>query len=243
MTPSSSTDELGYIFGRTKGYLLTEQTAHSAVDALAEVARDVVVSARGAGVSLITPDGRRTSIGATDDAVRNADTLQYELQEGPCLTAWATQELVVVNDSRTDTRWGRWAREAAGTGVLSCMSVPLLKGPTAIGAMKVYSSTADAFTEADERMLVLLAKSAAALLGHIQSSDTPRRISEELKTSLKNRDALSIARGILMERHQVDEHAALTRLILLAKERGITLRSMAGFLIDEAEPTGSIGSP
>lgn len=241
MNTTSAVDDLGYIFGRTRGYLLTEQTAHDAVNALAAVARDVVSNAGGAGVSLISTDGRRTSVGATDDAVLEADKLQYTLQEGPCLRAWATHELVLVSDARTDTRWRRWASEAASSGVVSCVSVPLMKGPIAIGAMKIYADTAGAFTLADQHMLTNLAKSAAALLGHIQASDTPRRISEEVKESLRNRDAVGIARGILMERHQLDKHAALSQLITLAAELDTTIRSMAHTIINSPNTTDFSG--
>ena len=239
---TSAADDLGYIFGRTKGYLLTEQTAHEAVNALAEVARDVIGNAQGAGVSLISTDGRRTSVGATNDAVREADNLQYALQEGPCLRAWATRELVLVTDSRSDDRWRRWAEEAASTGVISCVSVPLLKGNAAIGAMKIYADTAGAFTLADQHMLTHLAKSAAALLGHIQASDTPRRINEDVKESLRNRDAVGIARGILMERYNLDKHAALNQLVTLATEFDTTIRSMAHTIINSPGVTDFSGS-
>lgn len=78
--------ELGVIIGRTRGYLLSEETAQDAVDALAAVSRDVIGAAHGAGVSLIE-DGQRRSVGATDGYVMTADTLQYSLGEGPCLSA------------------------------------------------------------------------------------------------------------------------------------------------------------
>ena len=59
----------------------------------------------GAGVSVIDERGRRSS-GSTDARVREADNLQYELDEGPCLKAAATRELVRVDDLTTD-RGGR----------------------------------------------------------------------------------------------------------------------------------------
>jgi hypothetical protein len=74
-------NELGIIIDRTKGLLLTEETVQDAVHALAEVARDVMTGAEGAGVSLIR-DGERISVGATDAKVREADVLQYSLGEG-----------------------------------------------------------------------------------------------------------------------------------------------------------------
>jgi hypothetical protein len=72
--------------------------------------------------------------------------------------------------------------------------------PAGLGAMKLYSDQADAFSEAGQKLLTDLARSAAVLLGHIQASDIPQRISSDVKASLSNRDVIDTARGMLMER-------------------------------------------
>jgi hypothetical protein len=85
-------DELSLVFARLKGLLLTEEKVDRAVQLLAEAARDAIPGTSGAGVSLLNDQGRRTSQGATDAIVEQADVAQYELGEGPCLTAWASDE-------------------------------------------------------------------------------------------------------------------------------------------------------
>ncbi|WP_181035127.1 GAF and ANTAR domain-containing protein [Arthrobacter sp. B0490] len=228
------------IFGRSRGFLLSEQTAHEAVDALAAVARNLTGHAYGAGVSLID-QGRCTSVGATDPEVLEVDTLQYALGDGPCLSAWFTNSIVRVTDTHADPRWRPWAEAAAAIGVRSCLSVPLQKGGTAIGAMKLYAHTPQAFTRNDELLLLGLTKSAAALLGHIQTTDTPQRISDAVKISLGTRDAISVARGILMERYDLDGRAALERLIALSRETGTSIAVLAAELYsrpDRQHPDG-----
>jgi GAF domain-containing protein len=74
----------------------------------------------GAGVSLIDPQGRRTSAGFTDEVVKEADRLQCELGAGPCLTAWALEEPVLVDDVATDTRWPEWSRAVQGLRFARC---------------------------------------------------------------------------------------------------------------------------
>ena len=219
-------NELGVIIGRTKGFLLTEQTAQEAVDALAEVARDVIGQAEGAGVSLIR-DGDRTSVGATDAKVLDADNLQYSLGEGPCLSSWAMNRSIIIDDTTTDVRWKKWATAAAEAGVRSCLSVPLVRGAITIGAMKVYAGSPEAFSADDQRLLVSLAKSAAALLGHVQASDTPQRISHEVNQALHTRDIVGIARGILMERHDLGRDEALTRITALSNSSRIPVKDLA----------------
>jgi GAF domain-containing protein len=228
---SPQISELGVIIGRTRGYLLTEQTAQAAVDALAEVARDVIRHAEGAGVSIIRA-GERTSVGATDADVLEADALQYSLGEGPCLSSWATNQSIIIDDTRTDVRWERWATAAATAGVRSCLSVPLIRGADTIGAMKVYSASPEAFSTVDQRLLVSLAKSAAALLGHVQASETPQRISSEVSESLRTRDTVGIARGILMERHDLGRDEALTRITALSSGTRTPVRIVAATIAE-----------
>ncbi|MHA7145380.1 GAF domain-containing protein [Arthrobacter sp. TmT3-37] len=215
------------VFGRTNGYLLTEQTAHDAVDGLAEIARDIIGAAEGAGVSIIDTDGTRMSVGATNPRVLEADNLQYEFGEGPCITAWSLGEPVYIPDTRTEPRFRTWASAVTDVGIRSCLSVPLLNTPAGLGAMKVYSSTVDAFTDEDRRLLTNLARSAAALLGHIQASDTPQRISNDVKASLAERDTIGVARGILIERLDLDRQAAMNHLIGLATDADTTIGTMA----------------
>jgi GAF domain-containing protein len=242
MSDTPRVDEIGVIIGRTKGFLLSDQTAHDAVDALADVVRDVIAHAEGAGVSLIQ-GGERTSIGATDAKVLRADTLQYELREGPCLSAWADVRPVIIADTTTDTRWKDWSGAAAQAGVRSCLSVPLVRANESIGAMKVYSSSPNAFSEVDQRLLANLAKSAAALLGHVQASDTPQRISDTVKESLASRDTIGIARGILMERHDLDRDEALTRIATLSGAERVSMGDTAASIARRQDGADTSGAP
>jgi hypothetical protein len=85
-------DELSGAIGRIRRLLLTGEKVDAAVEVLARAIKDSVPGTIGAGVSMLDPQGRRTSYAATDRVVEQADALQYELGEGPCLTAWGAEE-------------------------------------------------------------------------------------------------------------------------------------------------------
>ncbi|KQO00800.1 hypothetical protein ASF21_10800 [Arthrobacter sp. Leaf234] len=227
------------IFGRTNGYLLTEQTVHEAVESLAEVARDIIGPATGAGVSIIDQNGARVSVGATDPRVLEADDLQYTFNQGPCISAWSTGHPVNITDTHTDDRFQKRTTAVTELGIRSCLSVPLLSKSTGLGAMKVYSTTTDAFTNGDEKLLVNLAKSAAALIGHIQATDTPQRISNDVKTSLAERDTIGVARGVLMERFDLDRPTAMSYLIELATDANTTIGAMATMISERQDGIGA----
>lgn len=224
-------DELSGAIGRIRRLLLTEEKVDAAVELLAKAIKDSVPGTIGAGVSVLDSQGRRTSHGATDRVVEEADALQYELGEGPCLTAWAAEESILVDDVRTDDRWPRWSAAVQGLPIRSVVSAALVADKESAGALKVYAALPSAYTPATTRLLELFAAPAATLLSHIQASELPRHISEDLHDALESRDMVNRACGILMQRHGFGYEQALEELIRLARLRRMTLAEASVELI------------
>lgn len=220
-------DELSTVIARIQGLLLTEEKVTTAVHLLAQAAKESVPGTVGAGVSLLDARGRRTSSGYTDTIVSRADALQYECGEGPCLTAWAAEEPVLVADLRAEPRWPAWRTAAAGLPILSVASVPLVAGTECIGALKLYASAPDVYDESSIAVMQLIAGPAAVLLSHIQASEAPHRMTEALRASLYSRDVVNRACGVLMERFGLPEEAALQRLIKQSREENIALQQVS----------------
>ncbi|MFI7581504.1 GAF domain-containing protein [Kocuria kalidii] len=231
--------ELTTVFARIQGMLLSQESATSAVEQLARVAQDVVDSAIGAGASLINDQGHTMSAGTTDAVAQTADTLQYELGEGPCLSAWATEALQRVDDTATETRWRGWCAGVLPLGIRSAMSAPMLYRDHCIGALKVYTTTADGFTAADERRLSLLAAAAATLLGAAQTSEAPHQLSQALRTALTDRATVDVATGIVMERRGLDQHHARVALLKTSRAEGRPLLEIARAVLDPSLDTNS----
>jgi GAF domain-containing protein len=132
-------DELSTVIARIQGLLLTEEKVNTAVRLLAQAAKESVPGTIGAGVSLMDARGRRISSGYTDRIVAQTDAMQYECGEGPCLTAWATEKPVLLEDIREESRWPDWRRAVQGLPVRSVVSAPLIAGKESIGALKLYA--------------------------------------------------------------------------------------------------------
>jgi hypothetical protein len=105
-------EELSQVYARMSGLLLSEETVQTALDLVTSLALDTIGGAVGAGVTLIDADGNRESAAATSPLVARADALQYDLDEGPCLTAWADNVQVRIDDLQTDEPWPAWRRAA-----------------------------------------------------------------------------------------------------------------------------------
>ena len=224
-------DELSTTIARIKGLLLTEEKVDRAVQLLAKAIKDAVPGTVGAGVSLMDSRGRRTSSGSTDRVVEQADALQYELGEGPCLTAWAAEETILIDDVRTDPRWPEWSAAIISLPVRSVVSAPLVAGKECIGALKVYAALPSSYDEGTARLLELFAAPAATLLSNIQSTEAPHRITEGLQASLYSRDLVNRACGMLMERHGLGHEQALRTLMRQARAANTTLRQASEDLV------------
>src|SRR3954447_26594604 len=155
-------DELAGVFARMSGLLLSEETVDTSLSLLSSLARETVPGATGAGVSVID-EGAPRAWGATDARVREADNLQYTLDEGPCLAATASRELIRIDDLRTDGRWPRWAAAAARLGLRAAMSSPMVVGDGSLGALKVYADQPGTFDAESGQRLALFSAQAAVL--------------------------------------------------------------------------------
>ncbi|HVE62394.1 MAG TPA: GAF and ANTAR domain-containing protein [Mycobacteriales bacterium] len=224
-------DELATVYARMSGMLLSQETVQTMVELVTDLATRTISSATGCAVSLMDERGRRTTTAATNPLVTAADDMQYELDEGPCMTAWRQQAVVRVDDTASDARWPAWAERAHALDIRAALSAPLHAGGEVLGAMKVYSEQPAAFDESDEQVLIRFAAQAAIALANMQSLDSAQRLSEGLKDALSTRDVIATAKGALMAHEGVDEQTAFAMLVSASQRENVKVRDVAANLL------------
>lgn len=235
-------DELTLALARINNLLLTEAKVDRAVQLLAEGIRDAFPGSAGAGVSLLDEQGTRTSTGATNPVVLEADKAQYELGQGPCLTAWATERTVVIHDITTEDRWPLWCQAVSKLAVRSVISAPLMAGTQCLGALKIYSDQPGMYDETTARPLEKLIVPASTLLDNIQSSDAPQRFTSVLTSALNSRDAINRAQGFLMHMYGLDHSAAVHKLLDLSRTQNLPLLNVSADILGGAKNASEDGS-
>jgi GAF domain-containing protein len=225
--PLSIGDELAAVHARLSGILLTEQTMDTALHLITSLAKDTLPGSVGSGVTLMRADGRPTTSAATDSVVDTLDRLQYGLEEGPCLTAWATSAVVRIDDLTTEERWPIWSPRAASMGMRSVLSAPMEAAGTTWGAVKVYAETPGCFDERSEDLLRRFGNQAAIFVSNVQTAEATQRLGDELKETLRSRDVISIARGMVMARRGLDSERAYRQLVSLARQAHLPLTELA----------------
>ncbi|MFP5283616.1 MAG: GAF and ANTAR domain-containing protein [Actinomycetes bacterium] len=227
--PEDSID-LTPVLAQMGAVLLSPENITTTIELVTKLATRTIPGTMGSGVSLIDARGKRTTA-ASDPLVEQADALQYEFDAGPCLTAWRDQVSVVIDNIEQETRWPRWAAEVRGLGVQSMLSVPLVAGGTALGAMKVYSGHPAAYGSSAEYVLQLFAHQAAILLSNTQTLADARQLSVQLTAALHNRDIIGQAKGILLAQGAPDAQAAFTMLVSASQRTNLKVSEVARQLV------------
>ena len=222
--------DLAWALAQMNGLLLSRETVDTALELVTALAATATAGTLGAAVTLVDEHGKRSKA-ASNSAAEQADALQYEFDEGPCLTAWATGELVRIDDTTTDGRWPRWNEAASRLGVRSVLSTPLLAGEESTGAMKVYCERPMNYGPHDEQVMRLLASQAAILLANSQSLAEARRLSRQLTDALAGRDAIAQATGVLLAQGAASRQDAFAALAGAANRTGRPVEELARALL------------
>lgn len=199
------------------------------VDEVTATAVRMLPNVHHAGISLVEPKSRRVrSVAATGPVPKDLDTLQEELQQGPCVDAVHEHMTVRINDFQTEDRWVEFiGRVLETTPVRSSLSIQLYTHDSEIDALNLYSERARTFTPHLEDLALAVAAHAAIGLA------TARR-NDQFQTALASRDIIGQAKGMIMERFAVDAPAAFNLLVKLSQEKNTPLQLIAVQLVDTA---------
>ena len=97
----------------------------------------------GAGMSIVTADGAREPVYATDHVATEIERLQLTLGEGPCVDALTSGGPVLVPDladpwHATASRWPVFREEARRIGAQAIFAFPVRIGAIGLGAVDLY---------------------------------------------------------------------------------------------------------
>ena len=204
-------------------------------DDLAETAEGVVALAcetldcQHAGLTVFRAGGSFETLAPTGPLVIEADQLQYQLREGPCVEAAWEEDTFVSNDLSNDARYPNWGPKAAAMGFGSLLAARLSIGGTTIGALNLYSTETREYSADDRDTAVIFASHAAATLMTVRER-------QNLKEAVEGRTLIGQAQGILMERFDLDGPRSFAVLRRFSQARNIKLRKVAEMVIE----TGSL---
>lgn len=178
------------------------------------------------GITLIKRDGHLETIAFSDELVRKADLLQYELRQGPCRDASWHGSILASEDLAADSRWPQWSPRVVELGVGGVLATELNAADNGqrLGAVNLYWSEPVTFTADDLAYASIFGVHAAvALSASLEAS--------QLNTALDARKVIGQAQGILMERYDLPPEQAFEVLRRYSQNHNVKLRQVAEQLV------------
>jgi GAF domain-containing protein/ANTAR domain-containing protein len=130
----------------------------------------------GAGISMVTADGHRGVVCATDEAAARIEDLQLTLGEGACIDAvQAGMPIMVSNlDEPGDIlieRWPAFMKGVGAAGVRAVFAFPLRIGAITVGVLDLYRDQAGDLTAGQFSAALMAADAAAIALLYLDSGN------------------------------------------------------------------------
>lgn len=206
-----------------------------AIDKIVSVAVETVGTAFG-GITLIHENGQRfETVGQTHQSVADADRLQYELREGPCVDAALASKSFASANLADDPRWPQWGPAVSALGFHSVLSSEIHGRGTRIGALNLYGAPDTDFSEDDFDLAQGFAHQASVVLSFVLHE-------HELLQAIDTSSVVGQAEGILMQRFKIGPRTASILLRRYALNTGAELRDLAEYVVqtrdlpDERDP-------
>lgn len=197
-------------------------------DILADVtsaATELIPGVDVAGVLLVGKGGSFETLAPTSDILFEIDQLQKKHLEGPCVQAALDETVVRTDDFEEDQRWPKYSPEVVKLGIRSGLSFKLYTADRTAGALNLFGFEPDVWDSESETVgMVLAAHAAAAIIAS--------REGDQLQSALTTRDRIGQAKGIIMERFNVDDVQAFGMLRQLSQDSNVKLIDVAQQVID-----------
>jgi transcriptional regulator with GAF, ATPase, and Fis domain len=231
---SAQTSEYGTRMADLARDLRSQRSSVSTLHHVVHATGEMVKNCTDVAITLAHTDGRvetRATLGG--GVAEEADRLQAELGEGPCIDAAWDSPMVRVGDLPTDGTWPRWGRAVHDTlGVRSVLAVQLYTHEDhELGALQLFSTMAGAFDEEAADEVHGIAAHAAVALGAAQNYET-------IQFGLVRRTMIGQATGVLMERYRLDQHQAFEVLRRTSSETGRKVYDLAIDIVNGHRPSG-----
>ncbi|OBH61545.1 GAF and ANTAR domain-containing protein [Mycobacterium sp. E2479] len=191
---------------------------------------DHVTGSQYAGITLAERSKSVSSVVATHRYPMVLDAIQDRCSEGPCLAAAWEHHVMHIADLHAEQRWPRYRRHAlAQTPVRSILSFELFVNGGSMAALNFYADRPHAFNEESVELGTVYAT-------HIALAWSMMRRQDQFRSALASRDIIGQAKGVVMERFNLDSVEAFGLLTRLSQQSNIRLVDVAAALIDSEHP-------
>lgn len=198
-------------------------------DVLHDLAERVtaVVGVDSAGVYL-QKSGRLHFITGIDERSTRLERVQEREQQGPCVDAWRSGQIVAIADlGETVRTWGAYLHAAREAGIVAVAGVPMRLNGERIGVLNLHDTRRREWSQEDKNTSRVLADIATSYVINASRLDRQRRVNEQLQEALDSRVVIEQAKGALAAERGITVDEAFEVLRRHARDRNAALRAVA----------------
>jgi GAF domain-containing protein len=185
-----------------------------------------------AGIMLVDAQGNLQAIASSSERTHLLELFELQNEEGPCLDAFRTGEMVSSADLLLDVRWPTFASRARDDGFGAVVSLPLRLRRTVIGALNLLRDRAGELGDPDLALARALADVATIGLLQERAVRESRTTSAQLQVALTSRVLIEQAKGVLAARNDIDIDTAFETLRTYARRHGRKLTEVARDVVE-----------
>jgi GAF domain-containing protein len=211
------------------GLVLAEEDIQSVLQRVVDLAKEAMPTGAEASITLLRHE-QATTAAFSGELALQLDEMQYRQGYGPCLEAALGGRPVEITDGRTEDRWPDYMPTFLARGALSSLAVPVTTSQLVAG-LNVYAPVADAFTDADRKVLTQFAAYTAVALTNMDALSDALDQAEALQKTLEHRAVIEQAKGILIERYKLTPDQAFRLLAEASMHTNRKLRDLAQDLV------------
>ena len=186
-----------------------------------------VLDVEAAGVMLADEGGVLRLLASSDERMRRLELFELQNEQGPCPDAFRTGSTVTASALQGRQRWPEFAQVAAEQDMQWTCAVPLRLRGTILGALNLFRTTDEPFTDVELRIAQAMAQAAATGLLQQRSISERQLLADQLQTALHSRVVIEQAKGVLAEYLNITVDEAFQQLRARARNANRKLTELA----------------
>ncbi len=226
-----SSDEVTNALEQLASVVQGQRTLGTALAGIAEAAVLSVPGCDAASVA-ISIEGRPATAAATARVALELDLVQYDTQEGPCLTSFRTISTLRLDVVEEGDAFPHFARAAAAQGIRGVLSVPATWGAEVVGTLNLYSRSGP-FDESAATIGKVLGAQVAIAVSRSPEFAAARAAVEQAQRDADDRAEVGVATGLLMTTQGCTREQAEGLVRQAAGHEAKTIVEIAQRIIDQ----------
>jgi GAF domain-containing protein len=185
----------------------------------------------GSGVMVADEQNITRYVAASNSASRALEIAESRTGQGPCTTAFVTNEAVASDDLTADDRWPDLASDMTSSGVCAILGVPVRLGGVPVGTLNVYRDRRQEWTDRERAAVSRYAEVVGATLSASLEAHRAGELAGQLQYALDYRIIIERGVGYLMASEGIDALAAFNELRTAARNRRVKIGAVAEELL------------